>query len=153
MGDTLQRNEWSSDWIDFWREQRLGFQLNLAAGKGYGGELQKLGHLLMERLPELFGDYRPVPSLLHDDLWGGNHAFTADGAPVIFDPAPYFGDREADLAMTELFDGFDQEFYTAYRAAWPLDAGYATRKTLYNCITSSITPTCSAAAICDRRKG
>ena len=132
LGDTLQRNAWSSDWIAFWREQRLGFQLDLAAGKGYGGEWQKLGHLLLERLPELFGDYRPVPSLLHGDLWGGNHAVTAHGMPVIFDPAPYFGDREADLAMTELFGGFDMEFYAAYRTAWPLDAGYATRKTLYN---------------------
>src|SRR5208283_1970991 len=114
------------------REQRLGFQLDLAARKGYGGKLQELGHQLMERLPEFFEGYHPQPSLLHGDLWGGNHACTSDGAPVIFDPAPYYGDREADLAMTELFGGFDQEFYTAYRAAWPPDAGYTTRRILYN---------------------
>lgn len=132
IGETPQANGWSSDWIAFWRERRLGFQLDLAVRNGHGGELQKLGHILMEELPEFFGGYHPVPSLLHGDLWGGNHAFTADGMPVLFDPAPYYGDRETDMAMTELFGGFDAEFHAAYRAAWPLDAGYATRKTLYN---------------------
>lgn len=132
LGETLQRNAWSSEWITFWREQRLGYQLDLAARNGYGGKLQQQGQQLMERIPELFGDYRPAPSLLHGDLWGGNHAFTPDGTPVLFDPAPYYGDRECDLAMTELFGGFNQDFYAAYRAAWPLDAGYSTRKVLYN---------------------
>jgi len=132
LGGTPQRNGWSSDWIAFWREQRLGFQLELAARNGHGGQLQKMGRELMQLLPQLFGDYRPVPSLLHGDLWGGNHAYLADGTPLLFDPAPYYGDREADLAMTELFGGFAPEFYAAYRAAWPLDAGYATRKILYN---------------------
>jgi fructosamine-3-kinase len=132
LGETVQPNGWSSDWISFWRERRLGYQLDLAARNGYGGQLQDLGYKLMERLPEFFDGYYPVPSLLHGDLWDGNHAYTADGVPVIVDPAPYYGDREADIAMTELFGGFGQEFYAAYRAAWPLDAGYATRKNLYN---------------------
>ncbi len=132
IGETPQRNTWASDWISFWREHRLGFQLDLAARNGHGGNLQELGHKLMERLPEFFDGGQPQPSLLHGDLWGGNHAFTPDGTPVLFDPAPYYGDREADLAMTELFGGFDQNFYAAYRAAWPLHEGYATRKILYN---------------------
>ena len=132
LGETLQKNAWNDGWIDFWREQRLGFQLDLAASNGYDGELQNLGRKLMGRLPEYFSNYQPIPSLLHGDLWGGNHAYTKGGTPVLFDPAPYFGDREADLAMTELFGGFSQEFYTSYNAAWPLDAGYALRKTLYN---------------------
>jgi protein-ribulosamine 3-kinase len=132
IGTTPQPNDWSSDWISFWREQRLGFQLDLAARNGYKGMLQESGHELMERLPEFFGGYQPQPSLLHGDLWGGNHAYTADGTPVIFDPAPYYGDREADLAMTELFGGYGPAFYAAYRAHYPLDAGYATRKNLYN---------------------
>jgi fructosamine-3-kinase len=55
-----------------------------------------------------------------------------DGTPVIFDPAVYYGDREADLAMTELFGGFGSGFYTAYREAWPLDPGYSVRRDLYN---------------------
>ncbi len=34
--------------------------------------------------------------------------------------------------MTELFGGFSPDFYAAYRATYPLDSGYTTRKTLYN---------------------
>ncbi|MES1981400.1 MAG: fructosamine kinase family protein [Pseudomonadota bacterium] len=132
LGTTPQHNARSSDWVAFWSEQRLGFQLDLAARNGYRGELQKQGRELQQKLPQLFADYRPVPSLLHGDLWGGNRAYCEDGTPVLFDPAPYFGDREADLAMTELFGGFDAQFYTAYHAAWPLDPGYVQRKTLYN---------------------
>ncbi|MGB3918777.1 MAG: fructosamine kinase family protein, partial [Thiothrix litoralis] len=56
----------------------------------------------------------------------------ADGSPVVYDPAVYYGDRETDLAMTELFGGFGEDFYAAYQAAWPVDSGYAVRKTLYN---------------------
>jgi fructosamine-3-kinase len=132
IGSTPQPNGWMADWISFWRERRLGFQLRLASKNGYGGKLHDLGERLLETLPVFFRGYAPQPSLLHGDLWGGNHACLRDGTPVIFDPAPYYGDREADIAMTELFGGFDAEFYSAYRAAWPLDAGYAARKTLYN---------------------
>ena len=132
IGTTPQPNGWKEDWIDFWRERRLGFQLRLAADKGYGGELQRSGERLLDALPAFFTGYTPQPSLLHGDLWGGNHAYLADGTPVIFDPAVYYGDRECDLAMTELFGGYPAEFYSAYRAAWPLDAGYASRRDLYN---------------------
>lgn len=129
---TPQYNTWSSDWLSFWRDHRLGFQLELAAHNGFTGKLQELGRGVKDALPDFFADYRPEPSLLHGDLWGGNYAFLGDGTPVIFDPAPYFGDRETDIVMTELFGGFDPEFYTAYDAAYPLDAGYKKRKTLYN---------------------
>ena len=132
IGATPQPNAWTDDWVDFWREQRLGFQLKRAARNGYGGTLQSDGETLMARLDGFFGDTRPTPSLLHGDLWGGNHGFLADGQPVIFDPAVYYGDRECDLAMSELFGGFAPAFHAAYREAWPLDPGYATRRTLYN---------------------
>jgi fructosamine-3-kinase len=132
IGVTIQHNNWCADWVSFWREQRLGFQLELASHNGYRGKLQELGKNVQAALPDLFAGYTPQPSLLHGDLWGGNHAFLPDGTPVIFDPATYYGDREADIAMTELFGGFAPEFYAAYRKAYPLDAGYAKRKTLYN---------------------
>ncbi len=132
IGSTEQSNTWSDNWMTFWRERRLGFQLRLAAKNGYGGQLQALGEKLLDTLPVFFDGYAPQPSLLHGDLWSGNHAFLAGGTPVIFDPALYYGDREADLAMTELFGGFGADFYAAYRTAWPLDAGYATRRDLYN---------------------
>jgi fructosamine-3-kinase len=132
IGTTLQPNAWKDDWIDFWREQRLGFQLQLAAEKGYGGQLQSMGKKLSDALPAFFEGYTPQPSLLHGDLWSGNHAFTEDGAPTIFDPATYYGDRECDLAMTELFGGYPANFYSAYRAEWPLHEGYEIRRDLYN---------------------
>ena len=136
IGTTSQPNGWpnkeKTSWIDFWREQRLGFQLRLAAQNGYGGQLQSLGEKLSDALPAFFAGYTPQPSLLHGDLWSGNHAFLADGMPTIFDPATYYGDRECDLAMTELFGGYSADFYAAYRAEYPLDSGYATRRDLYN---------------------
>ena len=132
IGSTPQINTQTSDWIAFWREQRLGFQLQLAADRGHTGKLQDEGARLLERLPELFSQYRPVPSLLHGDLWGGNAAAARSGEAVIFDPAAYCGDREADIAMTELFGGFPATFHAAYRASWPLDRGYEVRRDLYN---------------------
>jgi protein-ribulosamine 3-kinase len=132
IGSTPQINTRSGDWLAFLRARRLGFQLRLADRNGLGGKLQLFGDRLLERLGGFFPGYRPFPSLLHGDLWGGNAAFTASGEPVVFDPAIYYGDREADLAMSELFGGFGASFYAAYQEAWPLDPGYATRKTLYN---------------------
>jgi len=130
IGLTPQHNDWSDDWIGFFRERRLGFQLQLAAQNGFGGELQTQGAQLMKRLPVYFEGYAPEPSLLHGDLWGGNWA-SCGGEPVIFDPAVYYGDRETDLAMTRLFGGFGRDFYTAYEASAPLAAGHRERNHLY----------------------
>lgn len=132
IGATPQPNPWNAEWIAFWRDARLGFQLRLAAQNGYGGALQRDGEALLGRLDTFFLGYAPTPSMLHGDLWGGNHGYLADGTPAIFDPAPYFGDRECDLAMSELFGGFAPDFLAAYREAWPLDPGYPVRRTLYN---------------------
>jgi fructosamine-3-kinase len=104
----------------------------MAAANDAGARLVARGERLLEALPALLERHRPPASLLHGDLWSGNYAYTRDGEPAIFDPATYYGDRETDLAMTELFGGFPREFYAAYQSAWPLDAGYATRKRLYN---------------------
>nr|WP_207281064.1 fructosamine kinase family protein [Thiocystis violacea] len=131
IGSTPQSNTPCDDWVDFWREHRLGPQLAIAAANGYGGRLLTAGERLMGRLEALIG-HRPPPSILHGDLWGGNIGATPDGQPVIFDPAVYHGDRETDLAMTELFGGFGSAFQAAYREAWPLDPDYAIRKILYN---------------------
>lgn len=132
IGSTQQVNDYESVWVSFWREKRLAFQLDLAASKGYGGQLQKKGELLLGKLDSLFESYTPKASLLHGDLWSGNYAFDDKGTPVIFDPATYYGDREADIAMTELFGGFPRDFYQSYNEIFPLDVGYKTRKILYN---------------------
>ncbi|MCW8924054.1 MAG: fructosamine kinase family protein [Gammaproteobacteria bacterium] len=132
IGSTPQPNNQHHDWIEFWRQERLGFQLDLAARNGYGGALQTLGERLMADFPVLFESYQPEASMLHGDLWTGNYGALPDGTPVIFDPAFYYGDREAELAMTTLFGSFSRDFYAAYNEAWPLDDGYATRRTFYN---------------------
>ena len=129
IGATPQINNWTNSWLDFWREYRLAFQIRLAKRKGWRCSIPE--EKIYAALPEFFRDYQPQPSMVHGDLWGGNADFV-NGEPVIFDPALYFGDREVDLAMTELFGGFPSKFYRAYNAAYPLDAGYQKRKTLYN---------------------
>ncbi|MBX9636416.1 MAG: fructosamine kinase family protein [Nitrosomonas sp.] len=132
IGQTLQINTLSSDWVNFWRTQRLGFQLDLAKTNGHNGKLQKLGEQLLINLDKFFPDASPLPALLHGDLWSGNYAYDSNGNPVLFDPAVYYGDREADIAMTELFGGFSADFYSAYRYDYPLDSGYNIRKLVYN---------------------
>ena len=132
IGATLQRNATHASWPHFFGDRRLRPQLHLALKNGMDRTLANKGEAVIERCGGLFIDYRPAASLLHGDLWSGNAAQTSDGMPVIFDPACYYGDRETDIAMTELFGGFPASFYAAYRAAWPLDPGYETRKPLYN---------------------
>jgi len=130
IGLAPQRNNLTDSWIVFFREHRLGFQLELATANGYGPELSDLAAKLTERLPQLFADYEPQASLLHGDLWGGNWG-SVNGEPVTFDPAVYFGDRESDIAMTMLFGGFGRAFYEAYERSWPMAPGHVKRLKLY----------------------
>ena len=130
IGLTPQHNAWSDNWVDFFREHRLGFQLRLAAENGYTGSLQAQGVRLLKRLPVFFEGYQARPALLHGDLWGGNWA-SCEGVPVIFDPAVYYGDPETDLAMTRLFGGFGPPFYEAYAAHTPPASGSHDRSDLY----------------------
>ena len=132
LGSTPQPNQRCADWPTFWREHRLGHQLVLAKYNGISSRVLRKGENLQDAVPTFFTNYQPRASALHGDLWGGNWGVTPSGEPVIFDPAVYFGDRETDLAMTELFGGFSADFYAAYQACWPLDPGYKVRKTLYN---------------------
>ncbi|MCW5627113.1 MAG: fructosamine kinase family protein, partial [Burkholderiales bacterium] len=114
-------------------DRRLAPQFARAARRGdEGRRLAADGEALLAVLPTLLAGHAPLPSLLHGDLWRGNAAATRDGRGAVFDPAPYYGDRETDLAMTELFGGFSPDFTAAYRAVWPVDAGYAVRRDLYN---------------------
>jgi len=131
IGRTPQQNAWSEDWVEFMSERRIGFQLDLAIRHGYGTQLQERGERLLAVLGRFYADYHPSASLLHGDLWGGNWLADSQGRPVLFDPAVHYGDREADIAMTELFGGFGAAFYEAYGEAWPLDEGYAVRRDLH----------------------
>jgi fructosamine-3-kinase len=130
IGATPQANGWSDDWCTFFGERRLAPQLALAATRGFG-TLRRDGERLLATLRRRL-DHRPAPSLVHGDLWPGNAATLQDGTPVVFDPAVHVGDREVDIAMTELFGGFGRDFRCAYEAAFPLDDGYAARRDVYN---------------------
>jgi protein-ribulosamine 3-kinase len=122
IGLAPQQNGWCDEWAQFWLENRMRPQLDWARRSGLPLEMPDL---------TLLDGHHPQPSLLHGDLWNGNAGFIADG-PVVFDPAVYYGDRETDLAMTELFGGFPAQFYRAYDEAFPLAPGYEKRKHLYN---------------------
>ena len=131
IGSSPQINLPENSWSTFWKKHRLGYQLELAMSHGYHGEVITVCEDLIERCDVLF-DHNPKPALLHGDLWSGNLSFDSNGQPVIYDPAVYFGDAEADLAMTELFGGFGHAFYQAYNQVTRIDSGYQTRKKLYN---------------------
>jgi protein-ribulosamine 3-kinase len=132
IGSTPQANGRLASWPEFFRERRLRPQLTLAVARGFGAQLAAPGERLLEAVESLLASHRPPASLLHGDLWGGNWLATPEGEPVIFDPAVYYGDRETDLAMTQLFGGFGPGFYRAYAAAAPLPPGAELRRDLYN---------------------
>jgi len=132
IGASPQRNGWSDDWIAFWQERRLLPQLRMAAKNRLPSRMIDRGERLIADCAAFFSGYTPRPSLLHGDLWSGNASALPDGTPVLFDPAVYAGDREADVAMTELFGGFPPDFLARYREASPLHDGYRTRRDLYN---------------------
>ncbi len=129
IGTTAQPNPWTANWIEFWRDIRIKYQLNLAIQKG--AKFSDANQLL-DAIPTILKDHSPKPSLVHGDLWGGNVGALVTGEVVIFDPAAYWGDREVDLAMTELFGGFGSTFYRGYESIYPIVPGFAKRKILYN---------------------
>ncbi len=134
IGSTPQLNGWDSDWFRFFGEKRLLFQLRLARKQGYAdAAMEKQVEIIIRRLPELLPPLDGAqPSLLHGDLWGGNVIVGPAGEPVLIDPAVYYGHREADIAMTELFGGFGGDFYRSYNEEWPLEPGFSRRKDVYN---------------------
>lgn len=132
IGSTPQPNGWMDSWHGFVRERRIGFQTRLARENGLLDERDvRAIEAVLGRLESLL-PAPEHPSVLHGDLWGGNYLVDTDGGAVLIDPAAYYGHREADLAMTELFGGFPARFYDAYAEAWPLQPGYRERVSLYN---------------------
>jgi fructosamine-3-kinase len=119
-GATPQDNRWSNSWIEFYGQRRLGFQMALAGQRGLLPKRRRDRlERLIDRLDTWIDERACRPSMLHGDLWGGNWLVDSAGQPVLIDPAVYYGDREAELAMCRLFGGFPREFYLAYDVAWP----------------------------------
>lgn len=136
LGYTPQINkpsqEGSFNWAQFYTENRLEFQTSLAVKNGYASsEMRNLMDNLIKKVPNLISGTEEKPSLLHGDLWRGNYIIDNKGTPWLIDPAVYYGHREADLAMTSLFGGFSNAFYSAYKSSYPISPGYAEREPLY----------------------
>jgi fructosamine-3-kinase len=132
IGELPQYNRPTARWVDFYRDQRIAPQMAIARQRRrLNPERESMLLKLMERLDSLIGDVPGAPSLLHGDLWSGNFLVTAGNQPVIVDPAVYYGNREIEIAFTELFGGFPPGFLTAYNEAYPLEQGYAFRRSLY----------------------
>jgi protein-ribulosamine 3-kinase len=136
IGSTVQNNYQCDNWVDFWKNQRLIPQFELLYQKGHQDLFKNKAEQLLSSLDYFFQGHQPVASLLHGDLWSGNYAFDDNGNGVIFDPALYYGDRETDLAMTELFGGFSSDFYKGYQEEISLAdnsiTNYKHRKPMYN---------------------
>lgn len=131
IGSLPQSNIQTTGWVEFYREQRIGAQMDYARQRGKLPKQREAGlRKLQEWLSVFLDDAAIQPSLLHGDLWSGNYMVAVNGDPVLIDPAVYFGHREVDLAMTELFGGFPPDFYHAYQEAYPLE-GYEQRRLLY----------------------
>ncbi len=127
LGLTQQCNRWAKKWNYFYAEQRIGYMLQLLHEKGLLlADIDKV----TDTIKSLFAGYNPQASMLHGDLWHGNLGFNRHQL-VLFDPAFYFGDRETDLAMTELFGRFPSSFYRGYNEVWPLEQDYQYRKPIY----------------------
>lgn len=131
IGSLKQRNTPYKSWIDFFIEQRLEPQLALAGEHGLiDTNLRSQVQLLYKKLPELLPAEQPA--LLHGDLWPGNLITDEQGEPCLIDPAVYFGHREAELAFTRLFGGFDETFYCSYQHVFPLQPRFEARLNIYN---------------------
>jgi fructosamine-3-kinase len=133
IGSSQQINDWCDSWPEFFRDCRLTRQLDFAREKNLPNEQINAIEEICLHIHMWFTNYRPRPSLLHGDLWSGNIGHNlAESKPAFFDPAPYYGDRETDIAMTELFGRLPAEFYQQYNRTWQIDLGYTARRPLYN---------------------
>ncbi|WP_105629347.1 fructosamine kinase family protein [Cronobacter malonaticus] len=131
LSTTPQPNAWQRRWASFFAEQRIGWQLELAAEKGMEfGDIDRIVDAVHQQLIS----HQPAPSLLHGDLWSGNCALGPVG-PYIFDPACYWGDRECDLAMLPLHPEQPPQIYDGYQSVLPLPAGFLERQPLYQLYT------------------
>lgn len=127
LGATVQPNTWAEDWVPFFRDYRLKFQIDLTKDK----EIMDLGHQVLEKLPSLFQGVDLRPSLIHGDLWIGNAACDSKGHPVVYDPACYFAHHEAEFGIMRMFGGFGVGTYEAYHAFIPARPGYEERSLVY----------------------
>ncbi len=132
IGLSLQRNESGFSWVEFFRDSRLRYMMSKLIDDGkwqdeWDGPFENLSEKLGNLLPDT-----PKKSVLHGDLWAGNMLFLRDNGIAFVDPSAYIGHSEVDLAMTQLFGGFDSTLLENYRSTSPLEAGWEERFGIYN---------------------
>jgi len=131
IGLNAQKNTLTQDWGSFFTEHRLGYQISLITKTELREKFEKKLKQKRSALIEFLNTHCRKPSLCHGDLWSGNALFSKQYCWLI-DPAAYYGDREVDIAMSEMFGGFTQAFYQAYNAEYSLSEQYPYKKHLYN---------------------
>lgn len=132
IGQSRQVNTKCENWLEFFVNHRLIYQLELAFKNGHLKKIQSLVEQVPDAVAEILRDHHPKPSLLHGDLWYGNLGFDPSGTPVVFDPSVYYGDYETDLAMTTLFRALPDSFYSMYQSLHPIADGWKLRESVYN---------------------
>ncbi len=131
MGSLVQSNKRHTDFYSFFISERIEPQLSEARNKGAFSQSEtRYFDSLFKKLPDIIPPEKPA--LVHGDLWNGNFIVSADGSPCLIDPAVYYGHREADIAMTQLFGGFQPEFYQAYNQWWPMEKEWQKRMDIFN---------------------
>ncbi|MEL3711431.1 fructosamine kinase family protein [Staphylococcus borealis] len=131
-GDISFDNSWSESWVEIFVERRMDHLRDELMRKGlWNAEDNKVYEQVRTVMINELEDHHSKPSLLHGDLWGGNYMFLTDGRPALFDPAPFYGDREFDLGITTVFGGFTQAFYDEYEKHYPLGKGARKRLEFY----------------------
>ncbi|MDM7864455.1 fructosamine kinase family protein [Staphylococcus borealis] len=131
-GDISFDNSWSESWVEIFVERRMDHLRDELMRKGlWNAEDNKVYEQVRTVMVNELEDHHSKPSLLHGDLWGGNYMFLTDGRPALFDPAPFYGDREFDLGITTVFGGFTQAFYDEYEKHYPLGKGARKRLEFY----------------------
>lgn len=129
-GATPQKNTPANNWLEFFRDQRLGHLLKLIEKRrALPLTDRNVYEGLLLRLPRLISK-QSVPSLIHGDLWSGNYLYTT-GGPALIDPAAYYADREMEFAIITMFGGFSHRFFGAYNEIFPLEPDWRERNRLY----------------------
>lgn len=133
MDDVVFSNNWTETWYEQYMTQRVDYLYEKIEEAGYwNAEEEQLANDVYNIMTETLSRHESHPSLLHGDLWSGNYMFLTDGSPALFDPAPFYGDREFDLGATLTFGGFNGDFYAAYEEEYPLSEGAWERIEFYN---------------------
>lgn len=130
--DTTFDNDWTDSWIELFVERRMDLlRDSLIKDNKWHKKQAETYEQVREVMMDELSNHESKPSLLHGDLWGGNHMFLTNGEPALFDPAPFYGDREYDIGITTSFGAYPQEFYEAYQDRFPMAAGYEQRLNFY----------------------